>query len=334
MRKVLSFDVGIVHLAYCILEIDDEKQLFNIVKWDIINLANNRKLCEYTGNKKCMSIAKTFININGKKYYCKAHIKKSYDNIDIIKQEHKILSVTDTKKCSYCKYNSNFFINDLYFCSTHQKKALTLSNLKCMSNKCVNVITNKIDDTCGWCDEHFETDYNMYLAKQTKKMAQNSNKISLTFLCSSMYEQLDAIPELLQVDEILIENQPTLLNPTMKTVSAMLFSYFMIRGIHDKAKTHSIIKTVNFCSPSNKIKVGGDEATKQIKNTNKVYSVTKKLSKVFCKSLINEQWLKIITSHKKQDDLADAFLQGFIMNFPILPEHYANKIKDLFIETV
>lgn len=333
-RKVLSFDVGIVNLAYCILEIDDEKHTFNIIKWDVINLANNRKLCEYTGSKKCMNIAKLFINIDTKKYYCKAHIKKSYDDIKIIKQEHKLLPMTETKRCLYCKYNSDTYVDNICFCTSHQKKALTLANLICSSNKCTNILTNKINDNNGWCDEHFTTDYETYLTKQTKKMAQNSNKISLNFLGLSMFSQLDAIPELLQVDEILVENQPTLINPTMKTISAMLFSYFMLRGIQDKEKTNSTIKTINFCSPSNKIKVGGTKATEQVKNAKKVYKVTKKLSKIFCKTLIDEKWSKIYESHKKQDDLSDAFLQAFIMNFPTIPEHYASKLEKLFIDIV
>ena len=104
--------------------------------------------------------------------------------------------------------------------------------------------------------------------------------------------------------------------------------------IKDKEKTNSTIKTINFCSPSNKIKVGGTKATEQVKNAKKVYKVTKKLSKIFCKSLIDEKWLKIYESHKKQDDLSDAFLQAFIMNFPTIPEHYASKLEKLFIDTV
>ena len=41
-----------------------------------------------------------------------------------------------------------------------------------------------------------------------------------------------------------------------------------------------------------------------------------------------------MNNHKKKDDLADAFLQGFIMNFPVLPEHYASKIRTLYANEV
>ena len=52
-----------------------------------------------------------------------------------------------------------------------------------------------------------------------------------------MYKQLDAITEMLHVDEILIENQPTLINPTMKTVASLLYGYFVLRGLVEKEKT-------------------------------------------------------------------------------------------------
>src|SRR5205823_3374149 len=134
---------------------------------------------------------------------------------------------------------------------------------------------------------------------------------------ASMYNKLDAIPELLQVDEVFVENQSTFINPTMKSVSAMLFSYFIMRGINEKDKTESTIKTINFCSPQNKIKVGGKEANDKLEQTqekNKVYKITKNLAVEFCKALINdnEEWMNMFESHKKQDDMADAFLQGFI----------------------
>ena len=61
--------------------------------------------------------------------------------------------------------------------------------------------------------------------------------------------------DLIQVDEILIENQPSLKNPNMKTIACILYSYFVMRGIIDKEKNKSPIKFVKFISPSNKLKV-------------------------------------------------------------------------------
>ena len=38
---------------------------------------------------------------------------------------------------------------------------------------------------------------------------------------------LDKLPELLKVDEVIIENQPSLKNPKMKSISETLYNYFL-----------------------------------------------------------------------------------------------------------
>ena len=40
--KVLSWDVGIINLAFCMIEYNDEK--WKILDWGIINLTNREKL--------------------------------------------------------------------------------------------------------------------------------------------------------------------------------------------------------------------------------------------------------------------------------------------------
>ena len=54
--KVLSFDVGIKNLAYCLIEKTDED--FKILKWGIINLVDDRQLCTYELNNKRINIHK------------------------------------------------------------------------------------------------------------------------------------------------------------------------------------------------------------------------------------------------------------------------------------
>jgi len=41
VRKILSIDVGIVNLAYCVLEINDDNK-FKINYWDIINISSKK----------------------------------------------------------------------------------------------------------------------------------------------------------------------------------------------------------------------------------------------------------------------------------------------------
>ena len=41
--KILSWDVGIYNLSYCILEINEDK-IIKILSWDIVNLVDNENM--------------------------------------------------------------------------------------------------------------------------------------------------------------------------------------------------------------------------------------------------------------------------------------------------
>ena len=71
--KILSIDVGIINLAYCLIEIKDNT--YKILSWDTINLCNETYVCKENLKKKiCNRQAKyTKNNI----YYCKSCAKKS-----------------------------------------------------------------------------------------------------------------------------------------------------------------------------------------------------------------------------------------------------------------
>lgn len=361
-KTVLSFDVGIINLAYCIFDVitdsktdsNTESKTFEIKQWDLINLADGRETCQFIkmNGETCDKIANTVVDIDNhnKYYFCSAHQNKCVLKTRKISQRWWMIPPDDIDRCRYCNKNGVMYSNIIegQFCDEHQKKIKIQYNLICVSKKCKQEVDYGLyldepiigdGESCGemtsvfkfgWCSDHYKTGCEEYIAKKSKKIIQNSNKLSLCSIGVTMYKKLDRIVELLKVDEVLIENQPTFINPTMKSISSMLFSYFVMRGLHEKDKTKSTIKTVNYCSPSNKIKVGGDDADKRVKNAKegKEYKVTKELGLRFCKALIDDRWLKHIETYKKKDDLADAFLQGFIMNFgPVIPTIYAEKIK-------
>jgi hypothetical protein len=70
--KLLSIDVGIKNLAYCLLETLVPAPLVpapaKIIAWDVINLCGSDPLCS-----QCKKVAK----FRAKNYYCAAHAKKS-----------------------------------------------------------------------------------------------------------------------------------------------------------------------------------------------------------------------------------------------------------------
>ena len=57
---------------------------------------------------------------------------------------------------------------------------------------------------------------------------------------------------LLDVDAVVIENQPSLKNPKMKSIQMIVYSYFLIFG---KVLNENKIKQIDFCNASNKLKV-------------------------------------------------------------------------------
>ena len=67
--KLLSIDVGMKNLAFCLININENKS-YCIEKWDVLNICDNsKKICCISG---CHSEAKFS---TGDKYYCKSHAK-------------------------------------------------------------------------------------------------------------------------------------------------------------------------------------------------------------------------------------------------------------------
>jgi hypothetical protein len=116
---ILSFDVGIINLSYCLLKMTDSN--INIIEWNIINLINkNECKCECGDHG-------TYTNtINQEiKYYCNKHnkinmnicefneyFKKSFiKNICIVCNKNGYYS-NDNTKC-YCNYHAKKCYNDL-----------------------------------------------------------------------------------------------------------------------------------------------------------------------------------------------------------------------------
>lgn len=105
--RILSFDVGIKNLAYCLInKIDDN---FKIEDWGIINLDDERKKCtSITKRKKnCSKTAFYSYLIDGKlQYYCKK-CKNNYEKPNLI-----VSNLTNNTKCVY-KNKNNIICNKL-----------------------------------------------------------------------------------------------------------------------------------------------------------------------------------------------------------------------------
>jgi hypothetical protein len=84
-----------------------------------------------------------------------------------------------------------------------------------------------------------------------EQMKKNRN-----LLFENIPRKLHELPQLLDVDYVVIENQPSLKNPQMKSIQMILYSYFLILGkVIGNETTKSYIDKIDFCSASNKLKI-------------------------------------------------------------------------------
>jgi len=102
---------------------------------------------------------------------------------------------------------------------------------------------------------------------ETPEMKKNRN-----LLFENIPKKLHELPYLLNVDKVVIENQPSLKNPQMKSIQMIVYSYFLMYGKVLNNNENKIMD-IDFCNASNKLKVyKGPEIilVKKIKKEKKV----------------------------------------------------------------
>ena len=110
-----------------------------------------------------------------------------------------------------------------------------------------------------------------------------------------------------KVDYVLIENQPCLKNPKMKSVQLGVYCYFLMRGMIDSTINYSTIKDIIFVSAQCKLSIyDGPEVVLTVKSK---YTQRKKLAIAHTKYFLEhyDEQRDYMTSHKKKDDLCDSF---------------------------
>jgi hypothetical protein len=281
--KVLSWDVGIINLAFCLIDYNKQTKEYKILDWDIINLTDREKM-------KCTecNANPSFYQSKYDKYYCKNHSKLAIitpPTFDFLFNNNVNEVCCFEGKTTICGKKSKYTSIEGHYCNTHAK-----SKYKSYSNE-------------------------YKLVNHTKK---GIDKMSMDDFLFKLVVELEKRPNLLNCESVFIENQPTMKNPRMKTISVTLYNYYMIRGRIDKERTKSTINAIHFMAPSNKLKLANDGdkvelvKVKNNEDDSKTYKLTKSLGVKYCLEMIKQfpEWVAVFNSHKKKDDLADCFLQG------------------------
>jgi len=288
--KILSIDVGIKNLAFCLFERINNNNLTNlsqtvknqykIKKWDVINISEENTLkCNFVDDKNiCDKVVKFRKN---HQCFCIKHSKKQ-----------PFLIPNNELKLSFIKKQK---ISTLIDIANKYKIIYTIPIKKA---QLLSLINDYIQEKC------FETVIATNASK-TDLITIGRNikyKFEQTFIetNSSSEKQFAEI-----IDHIVIENQISPIANRMKTIQGMIAQYFIMTNN---------TTNIEFVSASNKLK--------DCDKTNKIkYSDRKKLGIAICYQKLNDEFksdnmTEYFNNHKKKDDLADSFLQGlwFINN--------------------
>jgi hypothetical protein len=289
--KIISIDVGIKNLAFCLFESDsiDIKNTFKIKKWDSINVAEKDSLLTCTHLEKNVICLKPAKYRKANQCFCLKHAKKQC-----------FLIPTSQLKPSYINKQK---IQDLYDIADKYNISFEKPIKKLDLSIKVNEYMNNI------CFEELH--------------ATHADQVDLITIGNNIKYKFD---ELFmnegKIDYVIIENQISPIANRMKTIQGMIAQYFIMR---------EQVITIQFISACNKLKeFNNNDVVKEIKDkkdkdkidkdkkeekTIMNYSERKKLGILKCLDIIQKEaiyfeWLSYFEKHKKKDDLSDSFLQG------------------------
>ena len=206
-----------------------------------------------------------------------------------------------------CKKSVKFYKSAKYYCKDHAANLdykipnidknkihkFNLIELKKIANSYdisfnKNILKKNLSDNIN---EYLDNNYlNQYESV-------NANSINLIELGINLKNQFDKIFKDHNIDYVILENQIGPLAVRMKTIQGMVAQYFINQGIYN----------IEFISSANKLNYF-------IKDKKTSYNERKKLSCSLTKQYIEknniEKYKDFFYKHKKQDDLADCFLQA------------------------
>ena len=166
------------------------------------------------------------------------------------------------------------------------------------------------DKTLGFCNlktcqKELNSTYNKKKIKKNKLLT--TKDIPLDTLGKILYKKLEKLDIFKDLDTIVIENQPVLKNPTMKSVQMLVYSYLLYKGARE-----DIPFTLKLFNAIKKLKIydGPKIDTAHIKDS---YKKRKYLSEKYCLYFLekcNKDYMDMFKTSKKRDDLSDCYLQA------------------------
>lgn len=311
--KLISFDIGIKNMAYCIFTISPENKTVSVQDWNILNLMDLENTiikktcsCQLAGKpaKKKAILSNNIIKICGKsaKYekgdqtFCEMHAKKSAsENLGYIIPTKEI-SPPSLKKLSK---------EELIHLGTIKYPVFLESQKNTIKTKkaCLDILLPYFQEHC----------FVPILVKKSK----SAGEVDLITIGRNMRDRLNELSQNQLTDtncHIIMENQISPLAGRMKTVQGMLTQYYIMQERHNQS-IH-----IEYISSANKLKdlvVPDKSCTDNSVSVQEKYKQHKTDSIQICTRFLTENpdltspsWTTNFSNSGKKDDLADCFLQG------------------------
>lgn len=275
--RLVSFDVGIRNMAYCVLDVSGELQ--TIIDWNVINLMNKeteKKTCTIFSSTKSKNkkipetiCGKLALYEKGEQCYCKKHAENS--GFFISKKECSPQYLNKKKLFDLTQIANQYFIT----IESSDKRQDILDKInRFFIDRCLKPIINK---------------------------KERAGELDLISIGRNLRTEIDKIGSFSSATHVIIENQISPIATRMKTIQGMLAQYFIMR-MNDKIQ-------IEFLSSSGKLK--GFQTQNSEENTD--YKKNKKDAIFYCQQFLEKdcfkEWTHILDT-KKKDDLADCFLQA------------------------
>lgn len=308
-KTIISFDIGIKNLAYCVFSLPT----FSVLAWDVVNLVpaveSRAPLCncikvtgsKVTGSKVTGGVCgKKATYTHGETNYCLIHSKNS----------GKLLPSKETSP----PYIKKLKLDDLL--AFYAKHGIVLPS----AAKKPMLVESAI--------QHFER---CCLVPIVKPKTSNANQVHLVDIGKRIKIEFDERLKTLlpQITHVILENQISPIAGRMNTIQGMLSQYFIMRNdaIHIEFIS-SIGKLKGLAMPSIPLPSASSvplqsvplpsvplQSASSIPFDKTIYKEHKSDGIFFCKQFLenNSQLMflkQIIEASHKKDDLADSFLQG------------------------
>ena len=268
--KILSIDVGIKNLAFCLFE---KSEHFKVTKWDIINIS------EQEDNAKCCFIEKNVVCDKPAKFqkdntcYCLKHSKKQPMQIPKSEQKPSFICKQKLQKLHEIADSHN-----IHYDAKVKKADLIIQINEYISNHYFQAIesTNAADVDLFHIGLNIKTKFN--------KLFNNEGTI----------------------DYVIIENQISPIATRMKTIQGMIVQYFIMSNLnvgHIEFISASN-KLKDFISKDKNV-----DTEKLNYSDRKKLGIAKCLGMITSDFRFSEH-VEYFNKHKKKDDLSDSFLQG------------------------